>query len=146
TVPMQGSSRPVASAAQQQGSSNTLKGTAERRMQQPPLPPVPPPSSLREVCPQCGARFGSVERLVQHAEEWHPVDTHTPVMQQHAPGMQQHAPAQWTSNPALLPPTAGGAAAASNTNSSSSTYGRRLGSAADASCPYRCPHCERGFN
>ncbi|KAJ9531574.1 hypothetical protein QJQ45_014961 [Haematococcus lacustris] len=25
-----------------------------------------------EVCPQCSARFASVDRLIQHVEEWHP--------------------------------------------------------------------------
>ncbi len=37
-------------------------------------PLVPP--HLPEQCPQCGARFASVDRLVQHVEDFHPTHTH----------------------------------------------------------------------
>ena len=36
-------------------------------------PLVPP--HLPEVCPQCQARFASVERLIQHVEDFHPAAT-----------------------------------------------------------------------
>ena len=62
---------------------NTVKGTAERRRdmvnsinplhlsqtQQP---------ALNEACPMCSVRFASVERLIQHVEEFHPQETTQP--------------------------------------------------------------------
>ncbi len=78
------------------------------------------------MCPQCGARFATVARLVQHVEDFHPPNH---------PQQQPPAPAQ---APPPRPPPAPAAP--------SGNYGRRLGSAADEASPYRCPHCERGFS
>ncbi len=61
-----------AARKQYEDPGNSVRGTAMRRMQggsnaNPLVPPHRP-----EVCPQCGASFESVERLIQHVEDFHP--------------------------------------------------------------------------
>jgi len=46
--------------------SNTVKGTAARRMQAPPSSVSTP-----EMCPQCSARFSTVEQLIVHVDAYH---------------------------------------------------------------------------
>lgn len=59
--------RPVASSRPPTNDfRNTVQGTAERRMREAEQ------ARLREVCPHCNGRFATVEKLVQHVEEWHP--------------------------------------------------------------------------
>jgi uncharacterized C2H2 Zn-finger protein len=52
---------------------SSLFPTASRpaQQQQSNANPLVPPHRPEE-CPQCGARFASVEQLIQHVEEWHP--------------------------------------------------------------------------
>ena len=56
---------------------NTVKGTAERRREMvnggvnPSMHQAP---MMSETCPMCSARFTTVERLVQHVEEFHPTN------------------------------------------------------------------------
>mmetsp|Transcript_14086 Transcript_14086/g.30539 ORF Transcript_14086/g.30539 Transcript_14086/m.30539 type:complete len:349 (+) Transcript_14086:170-1216(+) len=131
-------------AKQYEDPGNSVKGTAHRRMLGTPTTTTATPSAtvtnplhqqratvptstsnanplvpphLPEVCPQCQARFASVDKLVQHVEEWHPTAQSNPAA---AAAIARAGQGQgWGSQP-------------QTTSSSSSDL-------------YRCHRCQRGF-
>mmetsp|Transcript_16495 Transcript_16495/g.49121 ORF Transcript_16495/g.49121 Transcript_16495/m.49121 type:complete len:196 (+) Transcript_16495:994-1581(+) len=95
-APRPASARVAQAHAQYADPANSVKGTAHRRgalaaaagagAQVPARAATPAgartvptsnmnplvPANLPEECPQCGARFADVDRLVRHVEEYHP--------------------------------------------------------------------------
>ncbi|GAX80579.1 hypothetical protein CEUSTIGMA_g8016.t1 [Chlamydomonas eustigma] len=131
-----------AARSQYEFPENSVKGTAQRRMAQQqqqqqqqsgrsndsnanPLVETPRP----EECPQCLARFSTVQQLVQHVEEWHPSSS-SQFATSNPQGTVQNPLTALTQSWSMLGATRGSTAL----------------TASRAADVYRCSFCQSQFN
>lgn len=100
----------------------------------------------QEECPQCGARFGTVDALIRHVEEWHPSPGSTSVPA--AAGVSNRP----SSRPGAHQGQSAGAAAGGNLtwNPLVGARGGAAAAGAAGAAPrgefYRCTHCGNTFS